>query len=240
MSPGCSLIPIACSTSRRRRRRPHRRRRSPPVRPIGIAFLVAMQCLPAKQRAALILSDVLDWSAKEIAALLELSVASVNSALQRARATLEKQKPDLRPESKPDLDPDEQQRVLLERYVAATERGDAPALAALLREDVRFSMPPEPATYVGRDAVVDAWVQGGFGAAWFGDFRCRVTRANGVPGGRVLCPEARNVKVPCHGTRRVADRRRRDQRDHDLPPRIDRAGVRPAARAVMLSSPANP
>ena len=148
---------------------------------IGIAFLVAMQCLPAKQRAALILCDVLDWSAKEIAALLELSVASVNSALQRARATLEKQKPDLRPESKPDLDPDEQQRALLERYVAATERGDAPALAALLREDVRFSMPPEPATYVGRDTVVGSWVQGGFGSAWFGDFRCRVTRANGVP-----------------------------------------------------------
>jgi len=148
---------------------------------IGIAFMVAMQCLPAKQRAALILCDVLDWSAKEIAALLELSVASVNSALQRARATLEKQKPDLRPESKPALDPDEQQRVLLELYVAATERGDAPALAALLREDVRFSMPPEPATYVGRDTVVASWVQGGFGSAWFGDFRCRVTRANGVP-----------------------------------------------------------
>jgi len=134
---------------------------------------------------------VLDWSAKEIAALLELSVASVNSALQRARATLAKQKPDLRPESKPDLDPDEQQRVLLERYVAATERGDAAGLAALLREDVRFSMPPEPATYVGRDTVVDSWVQGGFGSAWFGDFRCRVTRANGVP--VVAC----YVRKPC-------------------------------------------
>ena len=148
---------------------------------IRIAFLVAIQFLPAKQRAALILCDVLGWSAKETAELLELSVASANSALQRARATLQRYRPELRPEGKPGIDPDDGQEALLERYVAATERGDTPALAALLREDVRFSMPPEPGTYVGRDAVVAGWVQGGFGAAWFGEFRCRVTRANGVP-----------------------------------------------------------
>ena len=92
---------------------------------IGIAFLVAMQFLPVKQRAALILCDVLDWSAKETADLLAVSVASVNSALQRARDTLRKQQPALKPEWKPGLDPDEQQRTLLERYVTATERGDA-------------------------------------------------------------------------------------------------------------------
>ena len=149
---------------------------------IGLAFLVAVQFLPVKQRAVLILSDVLDWSAKEIAALLDLSVPSVNSALQRARETLRKHQPQLRPERLPDVNPDAQQRTLLQRYVTATERGDAAGLAALLQEDVRFSMPPEPCVYVGRDTVVAGWVKGGFGSDWFGAFRCLMTRANGMPG----------------------------------------------------------
>jgi RNA polymerase sigma-70 factor (ECF subfamily) len=148
---------------------------------IGIAFLVAMQFLPAKQRAALILSEVLDWSVKEIAALLELSVPSVNSALQRARETLRKHQPQLRPEWKPGAAPDEQQRAFLTRYVTATERGDVAGLTALLQEDVRFSMPPEPGLYAGRDNVVAGWLKGGFGADWFGTFRCRLTRANRMP-----------------------------------------------------------
>jgi RNA polymerase sigma-70 factor, ECF subfamily len=152
---------------------------------IRLAFLVAIQFLPPKQRAALILCDVLDWSAQETADLLALSVASTNSALQRARATLQRYRPRLQSdadaERKIDGDSNEQHRVLLERYVAATERGDVPALAALLQHDVRFSMPPEPGIYVGRDNVVGGWVKGGFGSAWFGDFRCLLTRANGMP-----------------------------------------------------------
>ena len=148
---------------------------------IGLAFLVAVQFLPVKQRAVLILSDVLDWSAKEIAALLDLSVPSVNSALQRARETLRKHQPQLRPERIPNVSPDEQQRTLLQRYVTATERGDTAGLAALLQEDVRFSMPPEPCVQVGRDTVIAGWVKGGFGADWFGAWRCVVTRSNGMP-----------------------------------------------------------
>ena len=153
---------------------------------IRLAFLVAIQFLPPKQRAALILCDVLDWSAQETADLLALSVASTNSALQRARATLQRYRPRLQSadadaDANADADPDDQQRVLLERYVAATERGDVPALAALLQHDVRFSMPPEPGVTVGRDDVVGSWVKGGFGADWFGDFRCLLTRANGMP-----------------------------------------------------------
>ena len=147
---------------------------------IGLAFLVAVQFLPAKQRAALILCDVLDWSAKEAADLLELSVAAVNSALQRARATLQANQPQ-RPAWKPNLDPDEQQRSLLERYVSTTERGDVQGLAALLSEDVRFAMPPHPGTWEGRDEVVASWVEGGFGSDSFGDFRCLVTSANRMP-----------------------------------------------------------
>jgi RNA polymerase sigma-70 factor, ECF subfamily len=148
---------------------------------IGIAYLVAVQFLPPRQRAALILCDVLDWSAKEAADLLELSLPSVNSALQRARATLRARQPEQGREWKPGLDPDEQQRVLLERCVSATERGDVAGLADLLSEDVRFAMPPEPESWVGRDSVVGGWVQGGFGTAAFGDFRCLVTRANRMP-----------------------------------------------------------
>jgi RNA polymerase sigma-70 factor (ECF subfamily) len=148
---------------------------------IGLAYLVALQYLPAKQRAALILCDVLDWSAKEAAELLDMSVASINSALQRARATLRERQPELRPEWQPGLDPDEQQRSLLERYIAATERGDTAGLAGLLKEDVRFSMPPHPGTWTGRDNVVNSWVEGGFGSDWFGEFRCLLTRANGMP-----------------------------------------------------------
>ncbi len=122
---------------------------------IGLAFLAAIQFLPAKQRAALILCDVLEWSAKEAAELLELTVAAINGALQRARATLRERQPELRPEWKPDVDPGEQQRSLLERIVSATERGDAAGLAGLLQEDVRFSMPPQPGTWTGRDLVVN-------------------------------------------------------------------------------------
>src|SRR5262249_40417041 len=140
-----------------------------------LAYLVAMQFLPPKQRAVLILCDVLDWSAKDAAELLDLSVAAVNSALQRARETLRDRRPSRRP------DPDEHQRTLLERYVSATERGDARGLAELLRDDVRFSMPPEPGTGVGRDGVVGSWVKGGFGSPSFGDLRCALTRANGMP-----------------------------------------------------------
>ena len=148
---------------------------------IGLAFLAAVQLLPPRQRAALLLCDVLDVSAKEAGDLLGLSPASVNSALQRARATLRAHDESSTPTWKPGLDPGEQQRALLARYVSATDRGDAAGLAALLAEDIRFSMPPEPGTWIGRDTVVGSWVKGGFGQTWFGDMRALETRANGTP-----------------------------------------------------------
>ena len=154
---------------------------------IGLAFLVALQFLPAKQRAALILCDVLDWSAKEAATLLDLSVPAFNSALQRARATLKSQQTqqtqqaDVGMKGASDVTVNDQHRLLLEQYVSATERGDAAGLAGLLRDDARFSMPPTPGTWSGRDNVVASWVQGGFGSDWFGEFRCLCTRANRTP-----------------------------------------------------------
>ncbi|MGH2952768.1 MAG: sigma-70 family RNA polymerase sigma factor [Solirubrobacterales bacterium] len=148
---------------------------------IELAFLVAIQHLPPRQRAVLIVRDALGWSAKETAALLEASVASVNSALQRARATLRKHLPERRLEWAAGTDPSAEEQKLVQRYVEATERADADALLELMREDARFWMPPEPGLWLGRESIVAAWKEGGFGTPEWRDFRCEVTRANGQP-----------------------------------------------------------
>ncbi len=148
---------------------------------IELAFMVAIQHLPPKTRAVLILRDVLDWPAKDTAALLETSVAAVNSALQRARAGLRERLPERRSEWAPGADPTAAERELLDRYVEASERADAHALAAMMREDSTWSMPPEPGHWRGRDEIVGYWLEGGFGTAEFGRFRCRVTSANRQP-----------------------------------------------------------
>ncbi|MGA9522662.1 MAG: sigma-70 family RNA polymerase sigma factor [Myxococcaceae bacterium] len=114
---------------------------------IRLAFVAALQRLPPKQRAVLLLSEVLGWSSAEIAETLDTSVAAVNSALQRARVTLENQ--NLRePEPLSDA-----QQQLLERYVAAFERYDVDGLASLLREDATFSMPPYALWLRGPESV---------------------------------------------------------------------------------------
>jgi len=148
---------------------------------IELAFLVAIQHVPPRPRAVLIVRDVLGWSAKETAALLETTVPAVNSALQRARAILKERLPERRLEWAAGQDPSEQERVLLDRYIDATERADVDALTELLGEELRFSMPPEPGVWEGRDTVVSAWVEGGFGTESFGAFRCLPTSANRQP-----------------------------------------------------------
>jgi RNA polymerase sigma-70 factor (ECF subfamily) len=147
---------------------------------IELAFLVALQFLPPKQRAVLILRDVLDWSAKETAHLLGDTVPAVNGALQRARVTLRERAP-ARTSQPARSEPDAQVRALLEQYVVATESGDAHAIARLMKEDAAFSMPPEPFAAAGRDTVVNSWIEGGFGAPPYDDFRCRITWANRMP-----------------------------------------------------------
>jgi RNA polymerase sigma-70 factor (ECF subfamily) len=147
---------------------------------IELAFLVAMQFLPPKQRAVLILRDVLDWSASEAAALLDSSVPAVNGALQRARATLRTRRP-ARDDRFAARDVREEERLLVQQYVEATERCDVEALTRLLSEDALFTMPPASTAWVGNDAVVRAWVEGGFGAPPYDDFRCLVLGANGMP-----------------------------------------------------------
>jgi RNA polymerase sigma-70 factor (ECF subfamily) len=120
---------------------------------IELAFLAAIQHLPPRQRAVLILRDALDWSANETATVLEMSVAAVNSALQRARATMAERLPAARLEWTTATDAEEAERSLLQTYVEAFERHDDRRLVALLREDVRLAMPPHPTWYDGREAV---------------------------------------------------------------------------------------
>jgi RNA polymerase sigma-70 factor (ECF subfamily) len=130
---------------------------------VQLAFVAAIQHLPPRQRAVLLLRDVLGWSAAETALLLETSSVSVNSALQRARATLEARFPEGQPGRMPATEPG--QEVLLERYVRAWERMDLDSLVALLREDAVLRMPPWQQWYLGRQAIraFFAWAWPGLG-----------------------------------------------------------------------------
>jgi RNA polymerase sigma-70 factor (TIGR02960 family) len=148
---------------------------------IELAFIAAIQHLAPLPRAVLVLRDVLGCSAKETARLLETTEASVNSALQRARGALRERLPADRTDWRASTELDAATRTLLDRYVGCTERADVEELAALLHDDVRFSMPPQPGVWTGRRAVVDTWVDGGFGSETFGAMRCVLTRANGQP-----------------------------------------------------------
>ena len=143
---------------------------------IRLAFVAALQHLPARQRAVLLLCEVLRWKASEVAELLGTSVASVNSALQRARATLDASRV-----SSTDPVPamDESRRELLARYVEAFERYDMDALTSLIQEDATQSMPPYDLWLRGRDDIFAWWLGPGIG--------CRGSRvipapaANGSP-----------------------------------------------------------
>ncbi|WP_327295714.1 sigma-70 family RNA polymerase sigma factor [Streptomyces sp. NBC_01197] len=142
---------------------------------IRLAFVAALQHLPPKQRAVLILREVLAWKASEVAELLETTVASVNSALQRARSTLA----ECAPAATDAADPlDEEQQKLLARYVAAFEGYDMEALTALLHEDATLSMPPYDLWLRGHDNIV-GWMLG-VGAVCRGS-RLVPTVANGTP-----------------------------------------------------------
>jgi RNA polymerase sigma-70 factor (ECF subfamily) len=142
---------------------------------IRLAFVAALQHLPPRQRAVLILCEVLRWKAAEVAELLETSVASVNSALQRARATLETT--DVAADPAPQLD--DSARELLARYVKAFEAYDIEALTSLIHEDATQSMPPYDLWLSGRDDIFEWWLGPGIG--------CRGSRviptvaANGSP-----------------------------------------------------------
>jgi RNA polymerase sigma-70 factor (ECF subfamily) len=154
---------------------------------VTLAFLAALQGLPPRQRAVLILKDVLDWPASEVAEMTGLTTSAVNSALHRARVTLSKNYHQQGMEKVARSEADLETQALLDQYVRAWERADVDGLVALLKEEAIFSMPPSPSWYSGKDAIgkfVAATVfadHGMFTGAAYGRWRLLPTRANHQP-----------------------------------------------------------
>jgi RNA polymerase sigma-70 factor (ECF subfamily) len=147
---------------------------------VALAFLATLQALPARQRAVLLLRDVLGWRADEVAEFLNMSVAGANSALQRARATLESR--ELSAEKGASMETERKElSPLLARYVRAWEQADLSGLAALLREDAVLAMPPMPSWYQGRESIVAMLAASVLAGDARGRFRFVPTSANGMP-----------------------------------------------------------
>ncbi|WP_448624018.1 RNA polymerase subunit sigma-70 [Geodermatophilus sp. URMC 64] len=146
---------------------------------IELAFLAALQVLPARQRAALLAREVLGMPAAETAELLETSVAAANSALQRARATMAQHLPSHRADWSA-REPSPAEKELLDRFIAAHERCDAAAALAVAAEDIRVTMPPYPWRFDGRDALAPL-LERAFGPDRDGDWRLLATSANRMP-----------------------------------------------------------
>ena len=144
---------------------------------VGFAFLAALQLLPPKQRATLIACDVLGWSAQECASVLETSAPSVESALRRARETI-----DARGKTwEPALPSEDAARLVVSRWVDAWYRADTKALVELLHEDATMSMPPLPMWMHGPEAITESLGAMVFAGCVRGDFRAVATEANGLP-----------------------------------------------------------
>ncbi|GFG98450.1 sigma-70 family RNA polymerase sigma factor [Mycobacterium timonense] len=153
---------------------------------VRLAVMTALQELPARQRAVLILRDVVQFSAAEVAELLETTPAAVNSSLQRARARLAELSPAEERMSEPG---DARRRELLDRYCAAFENADMAALTALLQADVKLEMPPLPVWFAGRDTVL----------------RFLAGRALAPPGDIAMIPTAANAQPAVAEYRAAAD-----------------------------------
>ena len=143
---------------------------------VELAFVAALQHLPARQRAVLILREVLGFSAREVARSLDTTAASVNSALQRARLTLDQKLPERSQQATARTLGDQQLRDTVERYVRAWQSRDVDSMVALLAEDASFAMPPHPNWFRGRGAVIEFIT--GVGAP---PLRSALTTANGQP-----------------------------------------------------------
>jgi RNA polymerase sigma-70 factor, ECF subfamily len=146
---------------------------------ISLAFLATIQLLPPRQRAVLILRDVVGWPAAEVAELLDMSGPAVNSALQRARTTLRDRWPGGRLDWAPAAEPDPGQRRLLQRFIDAHEQADPEALITLLRHDVRLAISPQAGEWNGKQDVGDA-LRDGMNA--LGRWRVLPIMANRQPG----------------------------------------------------------
>jgi len=147
---------------------------------IELTFIAVIQLLPPRQRAVLILRDVLDWPAGRVAELLEIGGAAVNSALQRARATLREQLPPGRREDWASPQVSASERELLAGFIDTHERGDTEGALALIADDIRVTMPPHPWLYEGREAMATLMRQA-FDDDSLGEWRLVPIGANGQP-----------------------------------------------------------
>jgi RNA polymerase sigma-70 factor (ECF subfamily) len=182
---------------------------------VRLAVMTALQLLPVRQRAVLILRDVVQFSAAEVAELLETTPAAVNSSLQRARANLAEVSPAEENLAEPD---DATRRDLLDRYCAAFENADMAALTALLQADVRLEMPPLPIWFTGRDTVL----------------RFLAGRAFTKPGDVVMVATAANAQPAVAEYRRTADGVMRAHSIHVLTAGLTNGAVGIAALTVFL------
>lgn len=164
---------------------------------VQLAFVAAIQHLPPRQRAVLLLRDVMGWSAAETAQLLDTTVTAVNSALLRARATVERRFPDGQPGVMPA--PDERQRQLVDRYLEVWDAADVDGLVALMREDAVIAMPPWPHWYRGREAIraFFAWIWPA-GGPRPGHLRLVPTGANAQPAFAVYRPDEEGGLLEAH------------------------------------------
>jgi len=147
---------------------------------IELTFLAALQVLPPRQRAALVLRDVLGMPANDTAELLDTTVAAANSALQRARATLQQHLPAHRQDWSTTSQVTAEERELLDKFIDAHERCDPKAMVAIAAQDLRITMPPQPITFDGLDTIAPA-LETAFGVERDGDWRLVPTVANRMP-----------------------------------------------------------
>ena len=160
---------------------------------VKLAFVATIQGLPPRQRAVLLLCDVLGWAASEVATLLGGSTASINSALQRARETLAKRYPEGQPQVV--LKPDAAEQKLLGRYMKAWEGLDLDHFVALLKDDATYTMPPLPQWYLGREAIRSFFA---FAFRTYDAFRMVPTAANGEPAFAAYARQDANAPWTAH------------------------------------------
>lgn len=164
----------------------------------SLAFLVALQLLPPRQRAILILRDVLDWQIGEVAQLLDTTISAVNNALRRARTTLQRHAQVSTHDLANPLPADDSLRVVLDRYVRAWEAADISTLIALLKEDAVMSMPPAIAWFQGRAAIREFTTREIFPNMGAASWLFKPLRANGQPAFAVYEPDKTGKSYQAH------------------------------------------